>query len=70
MATKLTAEHKRLVLQYILGLCREADMNNPEIIARQLALLMEGAIATELVTPGSAAAAEARQLAATVLDAC
>ena len=64
----LAAEHKQLALEYICGLCKEAALSDPEGTARQLALLMEGAIATELVTPGSNAAAEAARMAAIVLD--
>ncbi len=65
----IAAEHKRLVLAYICDLCTRAELREPESAARQLALLMEGAIATELVTPGSQAADEASRLAVAVLDA-
>lgn len=64
----IAAEHKRLVLASILDLCHHAGLSDAESAARQLALLMEGAIATELVTPGSTAADEARQLAVAVLN--
>lgn len=65
----LAAEHKHLVLDDIRARCLQAGLKNPDTAASQLALLMEGAIATELVTPGSHAAAEARQLAAAVIAA-
>ena len=65
----LAAEHKQLVLADIRKRCLQAGLKNHETAARQLALLMEGAIASELVTPDCHAAAEARQLAAAVIDA-
>ncbi|QSA95613.1 TetR/AcrR family transcriptional regulator [Methylococcus sp. EFPC2] len=66
---QIAADHKCLVLDYIRTLCRQAELNDPEVAVRRLGLLMEGAITTELVTPGSNIAAEARCLAALVLDA-
>ncbi|MCB5191126.1 TetR/AcrR family transcriptional regulator [Methylobacillus arboreus] len=64
----LAGEHKQHVLRYIKQLCHAAQLANPETQACRIALLMEGAIATELVTPDSDAAAQARQLAAMLLD--
>ena len=59
----LSARHKAHVLADIEGLCRAAALPDHKALARQLALLMEGAIVTEQVTPGSHAAAEAKHIA-------
>ncbi|HWT54652.1 MAG TPA: TetR/AcrR family transcriptional regulator [Rhodocyclaceae bacterium] len=63
----LASRHKARVLGDIERLCEDADLPNPKPLARQLALLMEGAIVTEQVTPGSNAAAEARNIARTLI---
>lgn len=60
---QLSADHKARVRADILALCREADLSEAEDVASHLALLMEGAIVTEQVTPGSQAARQARQIA-------
>lgn len=59
----LAARHKARVLGDIERLCRDAALPEPKALARQLALLMEGAIVTEQVSPGSNAAAEAKTIA-------
>ena len=38
------AEHKRLLLNYIVELAQKAGAQNPELLARQLLLLKEGAM--------------------------
>lgn len=63
----IAAHHKRLVVEDILALCREANLPQPEIIAQQLALLIEGAIVTEQITPNSHAAHQARLMATVLL---
>ncbi len=51
-----SAEHKRVFGQYILTLTKEARVVNPEELAAQVLLVMEGAIATAHVTgPGQVA---------------
>jgi len=40
------AEHKRLLLHYLIGVARETGALNPELLSRQLLLLKEGAIVT------------------------
>jgi AcrR family transcriptional regulator len=60
---RLSAHHKALVREEIHALCREANLNDAEAAANHLALLMEGAIVTEQVAPGSQAAHQARQIA-------
>lgn len=65
---ELAARHKQLVKQDILALCREANLPRPELLAEQLALLMEGAIVTEQVTPGGQAARQAKQIASILIS--
>lgn len=59
----LSARHKARVRGDIERLCKEAGLPDHKTLARQLALLMEGAIVTEQVSPGSQAAAEAKRIA-------
>jgi AcrR family transcriptional regulator len=65
---QLSAHHKALVREEIRVLCSEAGLHDPEALANHLALLMEGAIVTEQVTPGSNAARHARQIAEILID--
>lgn len=60
---QFAGQHKTLVRDYLLALCHEADLKAAETLAGQLALLMEGAIVTEQLSPGSLAAHHARQIA-------
>lgn len=60
---QLSAEHKAHVRADIFALCLEAGLSEAEAVAGHLALLMEGAIVTEQITPGSQAARHARQIA-------
>ena len=59
----LASRHKARVLADIERLCRNAELPDHKALARQLALLMEGAIVTEQVTPGSKAAVNAKGIA-------
>ncbi len=42
---RTAADHVRAIGQYILDLCRAANLRDPETIARQLHILLEGACA-------------------------
>lgn len=59
----LSTRHKELVLQGIRTLCQQMNIAETETLAAQLALLMEGAIVTAQVTPGSNAAQQAKHIA-------
>ncbi|GAB4198236.1 MAG: TetR/AcrR family transcriptional regulator [Wenzhouxiangellaceae bacterium] len=59
-------EYKRMMREFILELCQQAELANPEELAKELALLLEGAIVTAQVS-GNADAAETAQRAAAVL---
>lgn len=43
-ARQVTAEHKRAVVRYLAELCREEGLAEPEEVAEELALLIEGAV--------------------------
>jgi len=59
----LCAEHKRLVTEYIKELAVQAKMKEPEILAKQLNLLIEGAIVTAHVEGDKKAAERAKEMA-------
>lgn len=58
---EVSREFKRLMRNYIYELCRQARVADPEQLAKQLALLLEGAIVTAQVfdTPNAAQTAKA-----------
>ena len=51
---EIAAEHHRLVLGYLAGLARDAGLAEPEIVARQVLLLIDGATAALMVTNDAA----------------
>ncbi|MEH6583575.1 MAG: TetR/AcrR family transcriptional regulator [Halioglobus sp.] len=57
------AEHKRLVRDYLSELAAQAGATEPKILARQLNLLLEGAIVEAHVSGNREAAALAREMA-------
>lgn len=65
---QLSAQHKALVREDIHTLCREAGLHDAGAVAGHLALLMEGAIVTEQVTPGSQAARQAKEIAGILIN--
>src|SRR5262249_9981376 len=56
--------HKEKLRACILRLCREAKVPRADVLARQLFLLVEGAIVAAMIEPKSTAAADARSVAA------
>ena len=63
-----SSRHKARVLGDIERLCKDARLPDYRALAKQLALLMEGAIVTEQVTPGSKAALEAKAIARVLIQ--
>jgi AcrR family transcriptional regulator len=59
----ISAEHKRLVCNYIRDLAVQADAQNPEELSKQLNLLMEGAIVEAHVSGNKDAASRAKVMA-------
>ncbi len=68
-AHRLSAEHKRRIVEYLAGLAKEAGIAEPETLAEQLALLKEGAIATAQVRNMPEAAKLAKRMAASLIEA-
>ncbi len=61
------AEHKRLVLAYMVELATAAEARDPDALAQGLVLLMEGAISIAHVTGQTDAAAQAGKTAKILL---
>jgi hypothetical protein len=64
-----SAEHKRLLLQHTRMLAEKAGYAEPDLIARQLMLLKEGAIVVAHMGHTSDPAADGKQAAAVLLAA-
>ncbi len=62
------AEHKRLLLGYMSDLARTANATDPEMLARQLLLLQEGAIVTAHLQGVERIANDARAAAVVLID--
>ncbi len=63
----LAAEHKRLILAYVRKLAERAGACDPEGLARQLCILMDGVIVTAQVSGDMEAARSARDAAELLL---
>ena len=63
----LAAEHKRLVTSYIRGLVAATEARNPDVLADQITLLLEGAIVNAQVLDDIGWAAKARNAAETLI---
>ena len=63
----VAAEHKRLVLAYVRDLAAAAGAADPDTLARELALLVEGAIVLAHVTGQADTARQAQKAAKTIL---
>ena len=61
------AEHKRLVLSYVVELTTAAGAKDPQALAQGLMLLMEGAVVMAYVAGQSDAAAQAKKTAKILL---
>ncbi|MEQ8307231.1 MAG: TetR/AcrR family transcriptional regulator [Hoeflea sp.] len=68
-AHRLSAEHKRRVVEYLEKLCIEGGFIEPRKMAEQLALLKEGAIATAHVRNMVEAAATGKDIAKSLIAA-
>jgi AcrR family transcriptional regulator len=63
------AEHKRQMERIVRELAAEAGAREPEVLARQLCLIMEGAYVTRHVTGDQTAIESARRVAELAIDA-
>ena len=64
----ISAEHKRLVRDYIRGQAEQAGVKDPDTLARQLNLLLEGAIVDAHVSGDKNSALMAKEMAAVFVE--
>ncbi|MBO4208076.1 TetR/AcrR family transcriptional regulator [Micromonospora echinofusca] len=64
-----TVEHKRLVRAWVTDLARQAGAADPDLLARQLTLLVDGGLAAGVLDGDPAAVEAARQAARSLVDA-
>ena len=64
---QICTAHKQAISAYLLTLCRAADALQPERLAKQLALIIEGAIVDAYVNNNKLAAQDAKDLAQLVI---
>lgn len=60
--------HKQKLLDYALEVCGQLDVKEPEILAKQLLILLDGAITTSYVMGDWSAADNARDMAKMMLE--
>jgi AcrR family transcriptional regulator len=66
---KQSADHKRMLEDHMIRLARQAELSEPELLARQLLLLKEGAIVTAHLGHTENAAQDAKAAARRLIDA-
>ncbi len=66
-ARRVIAEHKNWVRHYLASLARDADLSDPESVADELAILLEGVTVTQSLRVVPQAAEYAKRLAARAL---
>jgi AcrR family transcriptional regulator len=64
-----TLEHKQVVRAWVVDLARRAQATDPEFLARQLTLLIDGGLATGVLDADPAAALAAKTAAQALVDA-
>lgn len=64
---QVAAAHQQAVADYLLDLVEQADLPEPQAIAQQLLILIEGAIVTALAQRSPAPAQQAKQVAEVLL---
>jgi hypothetical protein len=64
----ISAEHKRLVRDYIRTLAEQAGANDAEALSKQLNLLLEGAIVDAHISGNSEAALMAKAMASVFIE--
>ncbi|PSN17240.1 TetR family transcriptional regulator [filamentous cyanobacterium CCP5] len=66
---QVAIEHQQAIYDYILQLVKAAEIANPQVLAGQLLLLVEGAIVVAMMRHSPAAAAHAKAAASTLIQA-
>jgi AcrR family transcriptional regulator len=65
---QICKDYKKLVQGYILSLCEQAGANNPQELAEELALLLEGATVTAQVSQNPKTAKIAKRAAKALIE--
>jgi AcrR family transcriptional regulator len=65
---QVARQHKQKLLDFVLKLCTEHGVQDPQALARQLLILIDGAITVALITGNPDAADDAQSVARTLLD--
>jgi AcrR family transcriptional regulator len=65
---RVAKEHKQKLLDYVRKLCTEQGVHDPEALAKQLLILIDGAITVALVMGDHSAADNAQCMARKLLD--
>jgi AcrR family transcriptional regulator len=63
-----TVEHKRAVREWVTGLARRAGATDPDLLARQLTLLIDGGLASGVLDGDPTVAQAAKHAARTLVD--
>lgn len=66
---RVCMDHQQANFDYLLDLVRAAELPNPEVMAQQLLILVEGAIVVAMMQRNSEAAMQAKQAAAVLIEA-
>ena len=64
-----TVEHKRVVRAWVVDLARRARARSPDVLARQLTLLLDGGLAAGVLDTDPSAAVAAKQAARVLVEA-
>jgi AcrR family transcriptional regulator len=65
---QVAIEHQQAIHDYILQLVKAAEIDNPDVVAEQLLLLVEGAIVVAMMRRSPAAAIHAKAAAAMLIQ--
>lgn len=65
---QVAIEHQRVLSDYVLGLATLAGLENADVLAQQLLVLIEGAIVVAMMQGNADAALRAKQVAAVLLS--
>ena len=64
---RVAAEHKQFIMSYLESIARAAQVQNPGLLARQLLVMIDGAVVVAQVTGRSGAVADAKRAAEVVI---
>ncbi|MEH1844860.1 MAG: hypothetical protein V7L25_07610 [Nostoc sp.] len=65
---RVALEHQQSIYRYIKSLAQSAEVSSPEHLARQLLLLVQGAIMVAMMEGSWSTASQAKKVAATLIQ--